>query len=404
MISLEQSRKSFHEVRGLPVQNFWKTVFQTQGHDDILRTPRFQEWLNWTPNRSNCPELELLMENLTDSIPEEWRARGRRIFAGRNLQGQANAEAWQSGEVGVIELNYGFTSASMIYMVLYSKYFEMIHTLGTEVDFSDDDEEIILMVLEEIGKEGFEPILIAEEERRAWTANGMIFPAHRLLREIPSSRSEDSYHEGVRAIEEFAIAHEYAHHLLGHTDDEYPRSRYINGRVDAELTRMGVNFSSYDLNEAQVDELRADSLALLMMTGRLTAQVCASSIYRSMAGAIMGLTVLAHINESWVVSNEAGETHPDFLTRYDVATTVIREMSKSMPIGPEGGHPIGFLAQLSGFVSLILDRWLSSRIEGHSPANVLSLTSWLFERSAEIQEELDKLKTGAASKPVQRGS
>ncbi|MFF4285987.1 hypothetical protein ACFY0R_11765 [Streptomyces sp. NPDC001633] len=392
MISLEQSRKSFHEVRGLPVQNFWKTVFQAQGRDDILGTPKFQNYLNWTPNRSNCPELEVLMEDLTESIPEEWRARGRRIFTGRNLRGEANAEAWQSGEIGVIELNYGFTSAAMIYMVLYSKYFEMIHTLGTEVDFSDDDEEIIRMVLEEIEKGGFEPILIAEEERKTWTANGRVFPAHRLLREIPDSRSEESYHESVRAIEEFAIAHEYAHHLLGHTNDEYPRSRYINRKLDTEMAKLGVDLSSYDVNEAQVDELRADSLALLMTSGRLMDQVSAPSIYRSMAGAIIGLTVLAHINETWVVSNAPDETHPDFITRYEVATALLKEMSRSMPIGQEGGHPFGFLAQLSGFVSLILDRWLTSHDDGHSPANILGLASWLFERSAEIHEELNQLK------------
>ncbi|MFF1466857.1 M48 family metalloprotease [Streptomyces mirabilis] len=393
MISLEQSRKTFHEVRGLPVQNFWKTVFQAQGRDDILRTIRFQEYFAWKPNRSNCPELEVLMENLTDSIPEEWRARGRRIFAGRNLRGQANAEAWQSGEVGVIELNYGFTSAAMIYMVLYSRYFEMISTLGAGIlDFiDDDDDETTLMLLEEIGNGGFEPILVADQERNAWRANG-VFPAHRLLREIPASRSEDSYHEGVRSIEEFAIAHEYAHHLLGHTNDEYPRSRYVNGKVDEELARLGINFSSYDLNEAQVDELRADALALLMMAGRLAGQVTRPTIYRTMSGAIIGLTVLAHVHDTWVVPGGPDETHPDFLTRYDMVTTLIKNMSRTIPVGPQGDHPFDFLSHLSGFVTLIIDRWLTSNIEGHAPVNVLGLTSWLFERRAEVQEELDQIR------------
>ncbi|WTP57643.1 hypothetical protein OHU07_12710 [Streptomyces phaeochromogenes] len=393
MISLEQSRKTFHEVRGIPVQNFWKTVFQVQGRDDVLRTPRFQEYFAWKPHRSNCPELEGLMENLTDSIPEEWRARGRRIFAGRNLHGQANAEAWQSGEVGVIELNFGFTSAAMIYMVLYSKYFEMIATLGaTMVDLiDDDDDETTLMLLEEIGSGGFEPILVADQERNAWRSDG-VFPAHRLLREIPTSRSEDSYHEGVRSIEEFAIAHEYAHHLLGHTNDKYPRSRYINGRLDEELARWGINFSRYELNEAQVDELRADSMALLMMSGRLTGRVTGPTIYRTMSGAVIGLTVLAHIHDTWVAQSASHETHPDFLTRYDVVTTLLKNMSRSIPIGPQGDHPFDFLSHLSGFATLIIDRWLTSNIEGHAPVNVLGLTSWLFERRAEIQEELNQIR------------
>jgi hypothetical protein len=333
------------------------------------------------------------MEDLTESIPEEWRARGRRIFAGRNLRTQANAEAWQSGEVGIIELNYGLTTASMIYMVLYCKYFEMISTLGTTMlDYiEDDDDEVMMMLLEEIGDGGFEPILVANSERKAWQSHG-VFPAHQLLRELPASRDEDSYHEGVRSIEQFALAHEYAHHLLGHTDDEYPRSRYINGRLDQELAKLGIDLASYEVNKNQLDELRADALALLMMSGKLIQNPTAPTICRTMSGAIIGLTVFAHIYESWVNSSDSTETHPDFLTRYDAAAKLLTGMSKSIPIGPRNDHPLDFLSHLSGFVTLIIDRWLSSEVEGHDPINVLGLTSWIFERRAHVLEELEEIR------------
>ncbi|MFC8763561.1 hypothetical protein ACFUAG_23010 [Streptomyces sp. NPDC057193] len=394
MIKLEQSRKTFHEVRNLPLQNFWKTVFQVQGRPEVLGNPRFREYFSWIPNRSNCPELEEIMGGLTESIPGEWKARGRNIFAGRSLRTQANAEAWQSGEVGVIELYYGFTSASMIYMVLYSKYFEMISTLGSVMmDYTeDDDEEIVMMLLEEIGNGGFEPILIANEERKRWQAEG-VFPAHQLLRELPDSRDEESYHQGVRSIEEFALAHEYAHHLLGHTNDEYPRSRYINGRLDRELAELGIDLTAYDINSIQVDELRADALALLIMSGKLVSAPTRSSVYRTMSGAIIGLTVLAHIHDAWMVSSQPNETHPDFLTRYDVVTKLLRGMSKDIPVGPHEDHPLDFMSHLSGFVTLIIDRWLASEVAGHKEINVLGLTSWLFERRAEVIEELEDLRT-----------
>ncbi|SCY86572.1 hypothetical protein SAMN02745898_104312 [Streptomyces sp. 136MFCol5.1] len=396
MINLEQSRKTFHAVRNLPVQNFWKTLFQAQGRVDVLNDPRYKEYFAWVPNRSNCPEIEVLMEGLTASIPEEWRARGRRIFAGRNLRTQANAEAWQSGEVGIIELNYGFTSASMIYMVLYCKYFEMISSLGpTMLSYEEgDDAEVILDVLQEIGNEGFEPILIANNERKTWQVEG-VFPAHELLRELPASRDKDSYHEGVRSIEEFALAHEYAHHLLGHTNDEYPRSRYINGRLDRELAELGIDLSAYDMNTKQIDELRADSLALLIMSGKLTMTPTGPTVYRTMSGGIIGLTVLAHIYDAWVNSNDPKETHPDFLTRYDAATRLLKGISKTIPVGPHEDHPLDFLSHLSGFVSLIIDRWLGSEISDHKEINVLGLTSWLFERRAKVLEELEGLRNSS---------
>nr|WP_282547603.1 hypothetical protein [Streptomyces rochei] len=393
MINLEQSRKTFHEVRNLPLQNFWKTLFQAQGRTDVLSDPRYREYFAWVPNRSNCPELEELMRGLTESIPEEWRARGRNIFAGRSLRVQANAEAWRSGEVGVVEIYYGFTSASMFYMVLYSKYFEMISTLGSVMlDYTeDDDAEIILMLLQEVGNEGFEPILIANKERKTWRAEG-VFPAHQLLRELPASRDEDSYHNGVRSIEEFALAHEYAHHLLGHTNDEYPRSHYINGRLDRELVELGVDLTDYGVNATQTDELRADALAILMMSGKLVMTPTRPNVYRAMNGAILGLTVLAHIYDAWVGSNEPKETHPDFLTRYDAATKLLKGMSRNIPVGPHEDHPLDFMSHLSGFVTLIIDRWLGSEITDHEEISVLGLTSWLIERRAEVLEELKELR------------
>lgn len=242
MINLEQSRKTFHEIRRLPVQNFWKTYFETCGRQDVLTNPKFSEYFAWKPHRSNCPDVQALMDQLIETIPESWRSRARKIFAGRNLDGMANAEAWRDGEVGVIELNYGITSAAMIYSVLYCKYYEMVHTLGGEVDFTDDDEETLMMILEEVGDAGFTPILIAEREKESWHSNRSVFAGHELLRDLPSSRKEDEYHNTVRAIEEFILAHELAHHLLGHTVDYYPGRGKTKSISNASCRNTGLSF------------------------------------------------------------------------------------------------------------------------------------------------------------------
>jgi hypothetical protein len=397
MINLEQSCKSFHEVRRIPVQNFWKTYFEYLDRQDILNDSRFSEYFSWKPNRSNCPDIEVLFQGLIDSTPEPWRTRGKRIFAGRNFHGDANAEAWRSGEVGVIEINFGITSAAMIYGVLYSKYFEMIQTLATEVDFDDDDHETLMMILEEVGLEGFSPILIADREKSSWLSQRNVFPAHRLLKELPTSRDQNSYHELVRSIEEFILAHELAHHLLGHPDDPYPRSAENNKYLERVMRKHGISPPKGDLNAGQREELQADTLALLMMTGALTDEATPARIYRATAGSIIGLTAMAHINDTWVTPSGSDETHPDFITRYETATGIINQVSEDIPRGPEGGHPKGFISQLSGFVSLILDRWLSKTLKDHQPANILNLAAWLFERAREMEGEIPAASKNSGS-------
>ncbi|MCX5582091.1 hypothetical protein [Streptomyces erythrochromogenes] len=366
-------------------------MFEAQGRKDVLSDPSFAEYFAWEPHRSNCPDLESLLEGLICALPEEWKARARRLFAGRNLHGHANAEAWRSGEVGVIEINYGITSAAMIYSVLYYKYFEMVRTLGAEVDFVDDDEEVLMMILEEVGDSGFTPILIADGEKGSWRANRRIFAGHELLRELPASASYDAYHELVRSIEEFVLAHELAHHLLGHTSDPYPRASQNLTHFKKIKDKYGILPPDETLNPEQKDEMEADTLALLVMSGALTGEITSGRIYRAAGGSVIALTALAHIDDSWVASNEPGQTHPDFITRYANAVDLVKKISKETPVGVEGGHPVGFLAQLSGFVSLILDRWLSKNMPQHTPVNVLSLSYWLFEAAVALEAELKEL-------------
>ncbi|MFB6572277.1 hypothetical protein [Streptomyces noursei] len=214
---------------------------------------------------------------------------------------------------------------------------------------------------------------------------------HELLRDLPKSRKEEHYHNAVQSIEEFTIAHELSHHLLGHTVDDYPRSRANDAYLDDVMRKYGIELPDENLNGDQLQELRADVLALLMMTGALLNEATAARIYRASFGSIIGLTALAHIYDTWVVPEASSETHPDFLTRYSCATQVITRIAKEIPVGREGGHPLGLLVQLSGFVSIILNNWLAKRLDDHHPVDVMSLASWLFKRSTELEEELKRL-------------
>ncbi|MFJ4678600.1 hypothetical protein [Kitasatospora sp. NPDC088783] len=164
----------------------------------------------------------------------------------------------------------------------------------------------------------------------------------------------------------------------------------MNKALDQALKRYSVVFpSGEELNPSQLGELRADVLALFIIMGEFVGAQSHARTYRATLGSIVGLTALAHIHDTWWVTSEQGETHPGFLTRYEVASQVIKSVSRDMEVGPVGDHPLGFMAQLTGWVSLVLDTWLSrNEVKGHKPINIMRLAYWLFERSEQLEEDL----------------
>ncbi|MEU9661457.1 hypothetical protein [Streptomyces chartreusis] len=329
-----------------------------------------------------------MMDDLIHLSPNPWKATLRNIFAARVAKGDANATAWSFRQSGVVEINYGFTNAAMIYAALFMQYFDAISTIASEVDLSMEDSEVLGWILAEIDQGVSEPILLAESSRELWRREGAIFVGHPSLADVPRRRL-DSYQLAAAATEEFALAHEICHHMLGHTEKTFKHAGEIEKTVISWIRRAG----SYDLwsglNASQKEEVQADVAAFLLMSGELNGTFNRGLTYKAVSGSMLALTALAHISEHWF-SDDQQESHPDFLDRFSVVSGIIVGLSTGLPRGGKGDHPLGFLLQFRGFISMVLQTWISKHDNSVNLPTFLNTFSWLLDEGADIDNLLDE--------------
>ncbi|MFD8393068.1 hypothetical protein ACFV2N_28665 [Streptomyces sp. NPDC059680] len=405
MWDLKKSRSQFYVDCGRPEENFWKTLFEQAGRQDLINDEQYEEFLSWQPVNSNCPELQQVAKELTALAPIEWRATMKNIFVARAFKGDANAEASSFRSAGIIELNYGLTTAAMIYSTLFCHFYESIRSAATEVDFGDAEEEITQMIVDELERSAFEPILVADSSISNWATEKQVYAAHPLLIELPKRRKTSDYHRLVTATEMFVVAHEFAHHMLGHSDQNFRHAEKSKKIVSSYLSHMRAEDILGTLNDSQQEEIEADVASFLLLSGIISNQSTRSRIYRAVGGSMLALISLAHVNGDWI-SNDKESSHPDFLTRYEVLARLIKHVTMPMPLGegtqghPRKDHPIGFLIQFRGFTSAFLQA-MASRFGGEvQMPNFLNIFSWMIDLEAEFKEEhriLRESDTGAGN-------
>ncbi|MEU7063274.1 hypothetical protein [Streptomyces sp. NPDC046161] len=387
MWDLDASRARFYSELGIQPQNFWKWLFEQAGKKELLADARYESFLAWAPVQANCPELEEVVRRLTAAAPNYWKATMRNIFVARAGKGEANAEAWSFSRSGVVELNYGFTVAAMIYATLFSQFYDGIATIAADVDLGMPEEDILGDILEEIDRGVFDPILVADSSIDPWRRSGAVFAAHPALLERPTRTTLGGYHEVVTAIEEFAVAHEVSHHMLGHTEVSFRKSQDVTRRVDRWIAQLDLPDLLNDLNESQRQEIQADVAAFLLMSGELGGALDRVLLYRAIFGSILGLVALSHISEHWSVVDSGG-THPDFITRYSVISGLIVALSESIQRGDSGDHPLGLLLQLRGFASMVLQTWLSRNKDGVQRPHFLNVFAWMADEAEGLGDQL----------------
>lgn len=214
-----------------------------------------------------------------------------------------------------------------------------------------------------------------------------VYAAHPLLVELPAGRTDNEYHTLVTAAERFVIAHEFCHHMLGHTDEYFRHAGGAKRVVHEWLSRIYADEIMDKLNSDQKQEVEADVAAFLLVCGLLSEGASRPRIYRAIGGSMVALVALAHVNEAWV-SSGANSTHPGVLERYEILAKIIKEITMDLSIGEESkDHPIGFLIQFRGFISVVLQT-ISSRMGADvSAPSFLSVFSWMIDCEAEFREE-----------------
>jgi len=352
MPNLKNSRGKFFEVHKMPRdRTFWHYFLEQVGRLDEIPPEQLQKVSQWKPERSNCPELTATLEDLIENIPPEWKEIASNIFVGRVFDGEVNASAWTNMKAGIIEINLQYTFILSAYVAAFDQYVESLRLILKGIGL--DSAEQLVSDLDNRLTSTWSQL---DDSRSEWMDARLLAGGNPALLHLAPPDRVQPREDVVVACEEFIIAHELAHHLLGHTT-----SRKDGGKakvtVDEVVDAADLHRHMETLNGSQVKELRADILAFMIMANVVDYPAPFGRLYRAILGSTISLLALAHVTDTWVATGN-DESHPGIIRRYNVIEALTEWLSVNKPRGEVGDHPLGLISQLGGLYSIAINRWL----------------------------------------------
>lgn len=340
----------------------------------------------WIPDRSNCPELNAVVEDLIRSVPVEWRARASNIFVGRVVGGEVNATAWSHQHAGIVEIDLQFTYAVEGYVAAFDEYMSAVRgAVGGVIDGSLKDGGRALSLLRKRFDQPWHSLANSQDGWmdptvvKSWNVD--------LLKSVRARRHV--LDEAVYSCEAFVVAHELAHHLLGHTNSSLPRNIKADKAVRDALGNQILFDIVSPLNSCQKQEAHADILAYVILARAVDRTPSFAELYRAHLGSILSLTAFAHLTGNWV-ELDGQASHPGYVDRFRMVDALTEIFSAGRGRGEIGDHPLGLAAQLHGFVSTAVADWFSRRFPGERhPHDLLGVVSWLLDQGVEASAKLD---------------
>lgn len=361
----KKARNIFYErnPRLKRVGTFWIQLLDTLDLGNKVSERDRRESTEWKPRRSNCPLLQTSAEDLISGVPDVWKGQASGIFAGRTLKPEVNAGAWRSPEgAPVVEIEYQFTIALEDYVAAFDVWREaMARSVNAVSTRSEANADAELSTLEGELRKAWGKL---GEAREGWTDVEAIYQSSQAFIRDPARAAQRQ--AGLTACEAFILGHEFAHHLAGHLSGDSGRKKRKIAAQHLEWVRADSNFADLtrDLPPRQIDEINADVISFLSLSGHLTSRVSRNSTYRALVGSMITLTTLGDAQSQWF-SNDASSTHPGIATRI-AALDVVARMVVAEHVGPvtqndlQVGHPLGLLVSLSSFSTYAKHSWLAS--------------------------------------------
>lgn len=368
MWDLASGRKAFLGIhRGMPNRSFWYYLLKDHGQKSLLEAPELQDALNWVPNLSNCPELDLEISKLLEDVPLSWKDFLGSIFVGRSMGGAVNAGSKQRRGQAWVGISFQYTSAVSAYISAYDRWTDAFarHERGE----SDDGARI---------KEVFSGIAMS---RSSWADEKSFVGTHATLLAGPHGRGPQDYGPLVLDAEMFIIGHEYGHHLLGHTNTR-AKSFGLTEHLRAQLTAAGLHRFVFLRSDSQTQEpvtSKGDQNPLVSQTDELLADVVGltlaatsrernrtGAVYRAMIGATCALLAEADIKHHWFL--QKNDKYPSTSDRITLLLNLMPKLFQDYT--PLGDHDsVEQLArQLASFATACLQSSLHDKEPGRYPA------------------------------------
>lgn len=352
MWDLRNGRNAFlGRHRGMPDRNFWWYLMRSHNQQTVLADPASALLWDWKPEHSNCPELNLEVIALANASPAGWRPLIRSVFVGRTFDGELNAEARQSDGSAWVGISLQYTSAVGAYITAFDRVRSIMLEQATGEPVSEAE---ITRVFEQIAL-----------SRTGWADSSQYVGIHPTLMDGPLDRDQAYYEPRVKDAEMFAICHEFAHHLLGHTNNAAKAFRIADSFTPM-LRASGTYGLVYDRPETQTKELLADlvglQLAALPRDGRETA-----GVYRTMIGSIAALLAEADVNGHWFLDDPDG--HPATADRIASLLAIMPHMLFTIPL--DGRDSV---TDLRGQLAAYASACMQSSLHTHAPGAYIPAT------------------------------
>lgn len=350
MWSLSNGRNAFlGRHHGMPDQNFWWQVMRSQKQRAVLEDSANAPLWAWKPEHSNCPELNSEVIALANVSPEAWRPLIRSVFVGRSFDGQLNAEAKQSDGSAWVGISLQYTSAVGAYVTAFDRLRTIMAEQVTGEPLNPTE---ISRVFEQIAA-----------SRTGWADPHRYVGTHAALMEGPNSRDQNYYAPRVTDAEMFAICHEFAHHLLGHTNKSAAAFRVADSFVPI-LRQSGTLGLVHDRPQTQTRELLAD-LVGLQLAALPRGVDRTAGIYGTMIGSVAVLLAEADVNDHWFLDDPDG--HPATVDRIASLLAVMPHMLHAAPMHGRDSV-LGLRAQLAAYASACMQTSLHTRAPATHPS------------------------------------
>ena len=357
MPSIDDARAKFLEdnIGFGGTENFWHAFYMRiyRNEDDLpseLLLSQQGKWLLSTSvTNSNCPVLAGHVAQLILLAPDDTGRSLGDVYVGRIVDGEPNA---LSSRHGYVEVNIGLTGASVIYGELFRRYLSEFELASSVMQKGPIEPDLLFDILEEVGRETLEAFASLDDARGQWVRNLLLAPT---AEGVAVAQIHDKAAQVAIEIEQFVIAHEFGHFLIGDHGSAYRSSKTVL-LVDQWLTDVGLRDFVWTLNAKMRSEVMADVAAILMLAGELSDSRSVARLIWTIQSSIIGMAVSAHVLDQWVA--DPGDDHPGYLDRATVATSILVRMAQGYPVVPDEGHPLGALVQVCGFMKLLSEFWI----------------------------------------------
>lgn len=314
MEKLSESRERFfHETKQPFCVNPWlKELPRVRGTD--APQPALDAITTWNPcgrdAHANCPELDARVREIKTLVDPRWRARVGAIYAGRGPYQGELAVSLKHPKSSLVFISFAYSYATVGAFIVLGDFFNFIDAAA-----KDDHVGWRSGSLRQGKLDAFARLL-----RGDFRGSG-IFQTTAQVKEAASHTSQWA--------ELFIVGHEVGHLIL--KDSSSRPDKAARAEVDAILSRTDLAAEAHGLSPNQLNEVRADVLALLIVAGEYKGDSNLQTEIAAVEGAMLALIAMGLVDGDWTAS----EDHPSTLTRLSVVAKIAADRILARPEGSQ---------------------------------------------------------------------